>query len=123
MTPELESAVKTFLATLASSCKDCLRKGHTCETCPASTAEELLKRINFTPAVFFETKIQKRARQKATIFAAIRRRGKPCLATEFDLGCTTAMRSMILAKMVMEGELVKVGGSKPLYGMPNKETK
>jgi len=115
MNAELESAVKTFLASLAASCKDCLRHGAACETCPCSTAAALLRRIELNPAAMFEPVTSKSQRRKAAIIATVRRLGR-CQASDIALDCHNNTRSMILAKLVADGVLVKRNGRRrPTY--------
>lgn len=115
MNSELESAVKAFLTSLSSSCKDCLRHGSACDTCPCSTAAALLRRIELNPAALFEPVNSKSQRRKAAIIATVRRLGR-CQASDIKLDCHNNTRSMILAKLVADGVLIKRNGrQRPTY--------
>ena len=115
MNSELESAVKAFLTSLAAFCKDCLRRGSACDTCPCSTAAALLRRIDSNPAALFEPVNSKSQRRKDTIIATVRRLGR-CQASDIKLDCHSNTRSMILAKLVAEGVLIKrKGRQRPTY--------
>lgn len=115
MTAELESAVKAFLASLASFCKDCLRHGSACDTCPCAAATALLRRIELNPAALFEPVNSKSQRRKAAIIATVRRLGR-CQASDIKLDCHNNTRSMILAKLVADGVLIKRNGrQRPTY--------
>ena len=114
MNSELESAVKAFLASLAAFCKNCLRRGSACDTCPCSTAAALLRRADLNPALF-EPVNSKSQRRKAAIIATVRRLGR-CQASDIKLDCHSNTRSMILAKLVADGVLIKRNGrQRPTY--------
>ena len=116
--------VKGFINYLAACCKGCFYQDTSqCIHCPANSAKILLKKMEETEFENFRTTADSRKQEIIDILK--KRSPEKVLASEMKLSdqCSKHVRSMTLAKMVADGEIVRhhVSGTLPRYSLPEKK--